>query len=157
MAKEKIDTNFDFDLKDEYKPEPLILQGNYTANTIAVVLDIEHHCIVWKIALDGNGGVMSDGETAVDGAHLYFRNWLPTKGDENEMSANGRSTKRQSKVNMLTRFSEDMKLDMNSIAVIQKAIEDQDWIGIPVNVKISISEYQGNVRNEVNNMTQFTD
>jgi len=46
---------------------------------------------------------------------------------------------------------------MNSIAVIQKSIEDQDWIGIPVNVKISVSEYQGNVRNEVNNMTQSTD
>jgi len=146
--------DFDFNLKDEYKPEPLLPQNNYTGNVIGVSIEAEKHCITWKVALDGNGGVMSDGNTDVDGAHVYYRNWLPAKGDENEMSANGRNTKRQTKINMLSRFAEGMGLDMNDGKKILKAIEQQDWIGIEVIVKISIGEYQGNTRNQVDNMSR---
>ena len=142
----------DFDLEDEYKSEPLVTSGNYRGNVIGVVLDTEQHAIVWKVALAENGGVMSDGETPIDGSHHYYRNWLPKPGDENEPTKNGRGTKRQSKINMMKRFSDDMKISMNTPTVIAKSITNQDWIGIGVIASISIDEYMGITRNQIDKM-----
>lgn len=147
-----LNTNFDFDLEDEYKPEPLVSGGNYRGNVIRVVFDAEKSAIVWKVALAENGGVMSDGETSVDGSHHYYRNWLPKPGDENEMSGNGRSTKRQSKINMTKRFADDMKINMNSPAIIAESIANQDWIGLSVMTTISINEYMGITKNQIDKM-----
>lgn len=142
----------DFNLEDEYKPEPLVTSGNYRGNVIGVVLDSEQHAIVWKVALAENGGVMSDGETPVDGSHHYFRNWLPKPGDENELTKNGRGTKRQSKINMMKRFADDMKINMNTPTVVAESVTNQDWIGLEVIVTISIDEYMGVTRNQVDKM-----
>lgn len=142
----------DFDLEDEYKPEPLVSGGNYRGNVIGVVLDTEQNAIVWKVALAENGGVMSDGETPIDGSHHYYRNWLPKPGDENETTKSGRGTKRQSKINMMKRFSDDMKISMNTPAVIAESITNQDWIGIGVIASISINEYMGITRNQIDKM-----
>lgn len=147
-----VDTSFN--LEDEYKPEPLITSGNYRGNVISVVLD---KAIVWKVALDGNGGVMSDGETPIDGSHQFFRNWLPKPGDENEPTKDGRSNKRQSKINMLKSFADGMKINMNSPAIIAETIANQDWIGLQVMATISISEYMGVVRNQIDKMVIIED
>lgn len=149
--------NTDFDLEDEYKPEPLVSNGNYRGNIIGVVLDVEQSAIVWKVALAENGGVMSDGETPVDGSHHYCRNWLPKPGDEDEMTKNGRSTKRQSKINMMKRFADDMKISMNTPAIIAESITNQDWIGIGVIATISINEYMGVVRNQIDKMAALSE
>lgn len=145
-----IDT--DFDLEEEYKPEPLVPGGNYRGNVVGVVRDQAQNCIAWKVTLDGNGGVMSDGETNIDGWTGYCRNWLPKVGDENVMTKDGRQTKRQSKINMMTRFAEGMKINMNTNKIIDEAIANQDWVGIPVIVAIIIDEYQGVTRNQINTM-----
>ena len=142
----------DFDLEEEYKPEPLIPGGNYRGNVVGVTYEAEQHSISWKVALDGNGGVMSDGETPVDGNHQYFRNFLPKPGDDNEMTKDGRMTKRQSKINMMKRFAESMKIDMNTPAVIAESIANQDWVGLPVIVSIVLNEYLGVTRNQINKM-----
>lgn len=142
----------DFDLEEEYKPEPLIPGGNYRGNVIAVVYEAEQHSIAWKIALDGNGGVMSDGETPIDGSHQYFRNFVPRPGDEIEMTKDGRQTKRQSKINMMARFAERMKINMNTPQIIAESITNGDWIGIPVIASIVLNEYLGVTRNQINTM-----
>ena len=142
----------DFDLEDEYKPEPLVSSGNYRGNVIGAVLDTEQHAIVWKVALAENGGVMSDGETPVDGSHHYCRNWLPKPGDENEPTKDGKGTKRQSKINMMKRFSEGMEISMNTPAIIAESITNQEWIGLPVIVTLSINEYMGVTRNQIDKM-----
>ena len=142
----------DFDLEDEYKPEPLVSGGNYRGNVIGVVLDTEQHAIVWKVALAENGGVMSDGETPVDGSHHYYRNWLPRPGDENEPTKDGRTNKRQSKINMMKRSADDMKINMNTPTVIAESITNQDWVGLPVIVTLSINEYMGITRNQIDKM-----
>ena len=142
----------DFDLEDEYKPEPLVSSGNYRGNVIGVVLDTEKNAIVWKVALAENGGVMSDGETPIDGSHHYYRNWLPKPGDENEPTKSGRGTKRQSKINMLKRFSEEMSINMNTPELIAESITQQDWIGISVMITVSIDEYMGITRNQIDKM-----
>ena len=145
-----LDTNFN--LEDEYKEEPLVAGGNYRGNVIGVVKDSEKNAIVWKVALADNGGVMSDGETPVDGSHHYYRNWLPRPGDENEPTKSGRGTKRQSKINMMKQFADGMKINMNSPAIIAESIANQDWIGAEVIATISLSEYMGVTRNQIDKM-----
>ena len=91
----------DFDLDSEYKPNPLIPNGGYHGGITEVKLDTEQQCIVFTITLSDNGGVMTDGETSIDGVTVQQRVWLPKPGDENELTKNGKSTKRQSKINMM--------------------------------------------------------
>lgn len=145
-----IDT--DFDLENEYKAEPLVPGGNYRGNIIGIVINQEQNAVVWQVALADNGGVMSDGETPIDGSHHYFRNWLPRPGDENEPTKNGRGNKRQSKINMLKRFADDMRINMNSPAIVTESILNQDWVGLEVTVAISINEYMGITRNQIDKM-----
>ena len=95
---------------------------------------------------------MSDGETPIDGSHHYVRNWMPRPGDEKKMTKDGRQTKRQSKINMMKRFAENMKMNMNTAKIIAEAIRNQDWIGISVIITISIGEWEGRIRNEASKM-----
>lgn len=147
----------DFDLEEEYKPEPLVPNGNYRGNVVGVSFEPANHAIAWKITLADNGGVMSDGETAIDGWSGYNRNWLPKPGDENEMAKDGRQTKRQSKINMTKRFAEDMKINMNTPKIIAESIQNQDWVGLPVIVSLGLNEYQGVTRNQINKMVAATE
>lgn len=142
----------DFNLEDEYKPTPLVPSGNYRGNVVGVSYESEQHCIAWKVTLADNGGVLSDGETPIDGWSGYTRNWLPRPGDENEMSKDGRMTKRQAKINMMQRFAEMMKINMNTPKIIAEAIANQDWVGLPVIATVGFDEYQGVVRNQITKM-----
>ena len=88
---------------------------------------------------------------------LYGRNYFPKPGDEEEMSASGRTTKRQSKINMAKRFAEDMKIRFGTVHDIAENIADGNWIGIRVACDVGISEYMGQVRNEVGKMSAITE
>jgi hypothetical protein len=142
----------DFDLDSEYKEEPLIMQGSYLGNVTSVVVDREKYAIIWNITLADNGGVLSDGETPVDGATINYSNWLPKPGDENVMTASGRSSKRQSKINSLKRFSEANGLDMGKPERIIEHIQNGDWIGLQVQVTIGLRTWEGRVFNECKEM-----
>lgn len=147
--------DFDFNLQDEFKPEPLAAKGNYFGNVIGITFDSGGPAIVWEVVLAENGGILSDGETPVDGYKLFYRNWLPRPGDKDVIATNGRS-KHQNKVNMLSRFADRMGILMNTFTDIMEAINNGEWIGIEVVVDVGISEYQGNVRNDINRMSQRT-
>lgn len=143
----------DFDVDGEYKADPLVPNGKYHANVRSVTANPKNYSITWEVVLDGNDGVLaSDGETPVDGMLLWFRNWLPKPGDENEYSKNGKSTKRQGKINMLKKFADKMKINMGSPQLIAQGITEGEWIGKEVVVDVTISEYQGQTRNEINGM-----
>jgi len=144
--------NQDFNLEDEYKPAPLVPQGNYQGNVTNVTVDARGHAILWQITLDGNGGYQSDGETPIDGQVMFYRAWLPKSGDDSEMIKSGGMTKRQWKINALADFSKAMGINMSTPAVIKEAIENSDWIGIRVTMAVTFDEYQGVVRNQVNKM-----
>ena len=149
------DMTTEFNLENDFKAEPLVPNGNYSANVVEVTFKPTQACIAWKIVLDGNGNFMSDGETSVDGVTLFCNNWLPKKGDESTMTPSGRSTKFQSKVNQLAAFAKGMNLNMNSMSVIQEAIENGDYIGLAVKVKVSSQEYpkdSGKFNNQVDQM-----
>ena len=142
----------DFDLASEYKPDPLIPNGKYTGAVKSVKADTKACCIVWGVVLHDNDVTASDGVTPIDGMELWMRNWMPRPGDENEFSKSGKTTKRQSKINMLTKFAQKMKINMGTPQVIAQAITEGEWIGLEVIVDVTMSEYKGEVRNEINGM-----
>ncbi len=140
----------DFNVEDEYKPNPLIPQGTYHGVVTKVTYSPAQSCIVWDFCLHDNGGAMNDGETPIDGAHVFARNWLPKPGDENIMTASGRNTKRQSKINMLKDFENALGIDMSTPQKIAVALTEQQWLGIEADLEVVVDEYMGKFRNNVN-------
>ena len=149
---EGINIDTDFSLDDEFKPDPLAPTGNYLGAVAAVAFEVANQAVAWKVTLNDHGGVMSDGETPIDGQTYYYRNWLPRPGDESTMTASGRSTKRQAKINMMKQFADDMKINMDTPAIIAEGIDGGEWVGIDVIVSLTIEEYQGRTRNNINKM-----
>jgi hypothetical protein len=147
-----IDTDFNVD--DEYKPEPLIPAGIYHAASTSVKFDPAQQAIAWTFVLHDNGGLMSDGETGVDGSTVFYRNWLPRPGDESEMNTSGKATKRQSKINMLKQFSTAVGLDMSTPQVIIDALTEQTWLGLEVDLTIATREWEGKIFNDVKKVTK---
>jgi hypothetical protein len=142
----------DWNVEDEYKAPPLIPSGWYDANVTEVKLDVEKQAIAFTYTFDGNGGVMTDGETPIDGAQLTGRIWLPKPGDDKEYTKNGRSTKRQAKINMMQNFGKKTGMSLNIPMEVITAIQNSDWIGNTVKVKVGASEYQGSVFNQVDDV-----
>lgn len=146
----------DFDVNDEYKPDPLIPKGRYHGVVNKVSFVPSKYCIVWDVCLHDNGGAMNDGDTPIDGAHVYFRNWLPKPGDETEMTKKGNTTKRQSKINILKDFQTSLNIDMSTPMKIATALNESQWIGIEVEVDVDVDEYLGRFRNNANKMIPST-
>jgi len=144
--------SMNFNVDDEYKPDPLIPKGTYHGAVTNVSFNGTQYCIIWDICLHDNGGVQNDGETQIDGAHVWFRNWLPRPGDEDILTASGKTNKRQSKINMLKKFSEELDLDMTTPQLIAESINEAQWIGIEVDCDVEIDEYMGKHRNGINRM-----
>lgn len=141
--------DMDFNLEEEYVVDPLIPNGTYHGSVTDVSYDSEKLCIVWQFTLSENGGEMNDGETPIDGAKVYARNWLPKPGDEDVLTPSGKSSKRQAKINMLSDFAKNMNIDMNTPAEIMTGINDAEWVGIEVSVTLDIREYEGKFSNDV--------
>lgn len=153
-----INFDTDFDIDAEYKPVPLCPKGNYTGSVTGVSWDAEAAALIWEVVTDNsNEGLMSDGETTIAGQSFTCRNWFPKAGDENERSKSGRMSKRQAKINMIKDFAEKMKVDMNSPKAIIAAVQNSDWIGIPVIISINIEVYQGRSRNSISKMVRMAD
>lgn len=139
----------DFDLEAEHKDTPLIPQGTYYANVISTVFDSEAQTIEWTFTLADNGGVMSDGESPVDGVSVSTKNWLPKAGDENELTKSGKMTKRQAKINMLFEFLKNMGCPEKTAADIERALNNSEWIGKRAKLTIGVRMYEGRLFNEV--------
>jgi len=141
--------NLDFNVDEEYRPDPLIPKGIYHASAISTKFNPAQYCIVWDFCLHDNGGVMNDGQSPVDGAHVFFRNWLPKPGDESIPTKSGKTNKRQSKINMLKDFQESLCIDMSTPAKIATGIQEQVWVGVEADLEVDAEEYQGRFRNVV--------
>jgi hypothetical protein len=148
--------DLDFNVNDEYKPPPLIPKGSYHGVATKITFEPAKYCIVWDFCLHDNGGAMNDGETPIDGAHVYARNWLPRPGDESEMTKSGKSNKRQSKINMLKDFQEALQIDMSTPFQIATALSEQAWIGVEADVAVDVEEWEGRFRNVVNRVVKST-
>lgn len=142
----------DFSLSGDAKEPALIPNGTYRANVVSVMHDTEKACISWKVALSGNGGYCSDEETAIDGITMIYNNWLPKPGDENEMESSGRQSKRQGKINRMAKFMKAMRLTQDSIAEIDEAIDNAEYVGMEVEVKIQSKIFNDVTSNEIKDM-----
>ena len=142
----------DFDTEKDYKATPMAPASRYRGSVYGVKYNSKDNTIDWEIALNGNGGVCSDGSTPVDGIHVDYRNWLPNVGDENEMTKKGKMTKRQAKINMLKDFADGMKLGTLTSARIKEALQNMEWVGREVFVVVVIKEYNGRFFNAVDSM-----
>lgn len=143
----------DFNVEDEYTPPLYAPEGTYHGSVFGVKYDKASNTIIWDVVLNDNGGVLSDGETALDGYHVFYRNWLPNPGDENELNKNGTGTKRQSKINMMKDFSSKMQIDMSTPAKILEALRNAEWTGMDVVVLVTVDEYQGRISNNIKRMS----
>jgi hypothetical protein len=142
----------DFDVEEEFIPTPLIAEGFCNGAVTDVKFNSEDKTIDWTVTLNNNGGVMSDGETPIDGSTHTCRNWLPKPGDEAEMTKKGNQTKRQAKINMLHDFAEKMKIEMSTPKQILEAIANSDWIGADVQVKMEVRTWEGRTFNNIGRM-----
>ena len=139
----------DFNLEEEYKADPLIPGGKYSAHCTKAEFNSKEKTIIFEWTLAENGGVCSDGETPVDGRKLWSRVWLPRPGDDVEMTKDGRSSKRQAKINMMAQFSQRLGIDMSTLAKLTEALENQEWVGLEAVLDISTREWEGKISNEV--------
>jgi hypothetical protein len=139
----------EFNVDEEYKPTPLISLGAYHGAIVDVKFDNETKVISFHVTLNENGGVMSDGETPIDGSTHVARVMIPRPGDENEYTKSGKETKRQWKINNMKRFAENLKINMSTPTIIAKSIINKEWVGLAVDAKIKIGEWEGNYRNEI--------
>ncbi len=142
-------SNLDFNVADEFKPDPLLTNGSYKANVTKVAFDAKKYAIVWTGTIVDSGRVMSDGETNADGSRVQWFNWLPKPNDENELTSDGKKTKRQVKINMLEDYQKRLKIDMSTPTIIAQSLVEQTWIGLEVVVEVIVSEWEGRYRNEV--------
>jgi len=143
----------DFNVETDFKVEPLIPNGNY--HGYVTKTSISGSAVVFTIVLSENGGVMSDGETELDGAQVFYRMWLPTEDDKTTPTKSGRATKWQWKVNNIKNVSDAFGLHISSLGDIKDAIEEARWLGIECMVEVTTDEYQGQVRNQVNKITAY--
>ena len=148
--------DLDFNVDDEYKPDPLIPRGTYHGVATKIAFVPAQHNITWSFCLHDNGGAMNDGKTPIDGAYVFYRNWLPKPGDENELTKSGRNNKRQSKINMLKDFQTALEVDMSTPAKIATALAEQHWIGVEADLDVDIDEYEGRFKNVVNRVKKST-
>jgi hypothetical protein len=123
---------------------------------VNVIFDSGRNAISWELCLHDNGGVMSDGETPIDGVHVYYRNWLPKPGDENIPTKSGKSSKRQAKINMLRDFSSATDVNMDTPQEIATALSEGLWIGTEFDVDISVREWESRFSNEVTRIRRST-
>ena len=151
---EGVNVDSDFNLTDDYKPPALVPQGNYNANVVGLSFDNSANCLVWKVTLAENDEdlVCSDGETKIDGQTFYYRNWLPKASDKELMTASGRMTKWQAKINMFADFCKNMNLSVNNAQDVAELVESGEMIGASVLINIKIGEYQGKAKNEIDKM-----
>jgi hypothetical protein len=142
----------DFDLDTDAKAPPVIPQGNYRGSVTGVTFDGEKQSINFDVVLQGNDMVMTDGETPVDGAKLSYRIWLPRAEDADQLTSSGNQTKAQWKINNLKKVSTSLGINMTTPKAIAEGLNNGDWIGIEVIANIKISEWQGDIRNEINSL-----
>ncbi len=141
----------DFDIDTDAVDEPLIPNGPYGGAITGAAFNEEIQLLEIFCTFSDNGGVMNDGETEIDGVILPLKVWYPKDGDKDLMTGSGKQTKHQWKVNNCKKVGVALGIDLNP-ATLDENIASGDWIGIPVQAKVEINDYEGTISNQINNM-----
>jgi len=138
----------DFDLENDATEEPLVPDGNYRGAITKVAFYEEAQNLKFYITLSDNGGECTDGQTPIDGAVIPYNVWFPRSGDKDEMTASGRQSKWQWKVNNIKKVAEALGINMQNTEAISQGIADSEWVGIEVTVKVGTNEYNNQISNQ---------
>lgn len=139
----------DFNLDNDVKIAPVAVDGNYFGAISGGKVDLKSAQVQIEITLSENGGVLSDGETPVDGYRFTHRLFLPKPEDKNNMTASGRETKWQWKVNNMAKFFANIGVNLPTLSAIDQACKDGDLVGIDVKVELTTEEYNGELKNNL--------
>jgi len=152
MTDENTAVEADFDLEDDYKPAPLIPTGTFSGAITGVTF--EGVQLSFMITLNNTNSLMNDGETSVDGRVLPYNVWFPKAGDDQVLTKSGTMSKRQWKINNAKKVADILEINLNTRTTIKEAIQNGEWIGIPVNAKVDVKEYKGEISNEINDIAR---
>jgi hypothetical protein len=128
-------------------------EGSYTANIVDTDFDAQRQQILFVIALEGNDGYLTDGETPIDGYRVFNRVNIPTEADRQRVNKAGRNMF-DSKLAMLKRQFNDLGVEVKTPDDIADALESKAWVGIPLVIKVSQNEWDGKVSNRVDFMAR---
>jgi len=131
----------DFDLGSDVKPEPLIPQGKYTGSITKTKLSDDSSRMLVMVALNNNEGLMSDGETPIDGQVITYFVYFPMEADKARVSKTGKSTY-QWKINNLSKVAKSLGLHQaNTFADFQQVVQEAKLVGQDVVASISIEPH----------------
>ena len=139
----------DFNLNNDVKVAPVAVDGNYFGAISGGKVDLKSAQVQIEITLNENGGVLSDGETPVDGYRFTHRLFLPKPEDKNLMTASGRESKWQWKVNNMAKFFANIGVSLPTLSAIDQACKDGDLVGTDVKVELTTEEYNGELKNNM--------
>ena len=146
-----------FDVETEFVSDPLVPDGTFKGLITKVELKPDNGILEFTVVLEGNEGInCSDGITPIDGKTSRYAVWLPQKGDELVKSKFSALTVRQDRIRAIKKFSDKMNIHIGNAEDIIKAIEDQEWISIPVLVSIKSKPYEGVLYNQIKKMERAT-
>lgn len=152
--KEVIAYDDEFDLDKDYKPVPLIPQGDYNGNIVEARVDDEIGAIVLVAQLQGNPEIMcSDAETPVDGQSVALKIWLPKPDDGSKMTPKGTQTKRQWKLNNLKECMDKLGINAPTVSAMREQIAEGKWNIESVVVAVEVNVYKGTTSNDARSMT----
>lgn len=144
--------DLNFDLKDDYKPVPVIPQGTYYCGITDTSINLKSGSIQIELTLEGNSGVLSDGETPIDGSKIMYHLWLPKENDDKEYTSSGRQTKKQWKVNNMHEFFMNLEHPVTNWSSIMETVNNKTLVGRQLMVEISIEEYKGRMQSRAQNV-----
>lgn len=152
--KEVVAYDDEFDLDKDYKPVPLIPQGEYNGNIVEARMDDGIGAVVIVGQLQGNPEMMcSDAETPVDGQSVALKIWLPKPGDESAMTPKGNQTKRQWKLNNLKECMDKLGINAPTLSAMREQMAEGKWNLDNVTISVEVSTYKGQVSNDARSIT----
>lgn len=141
----------DFNLDSDYAEVPIVPGGSYLCNIVEVALNPEIHALQFKIQLQGNEAVCSDGVTPVDGQGGMYNIWLPKPGDANLQTPGGQN-KKQWKINNLKESLDKLEIDAPTVVAMREQIASGAWLKDGVSVVMKLETYQGKVSSKAQSL-----
>jgi len=135
--------------ESDYEAVPIIPAGTYRGSVQATDVDEDKAQIVIAIALNGNGGMLSDGKTLVDGSVVKHRLFLPREEDEVTPTASGKQTKAAWKKNTLIDFMKDNGITPVNRDHLLEVMSTGEFCGRNVKITTELEPYQGQVMERV--------
>jgi hypothetical protein len=136
---------------EDLAPDPLIPKGTFKGAIQNVLFNYDDNRVEFVLQLAENGGELHilDVDTGVfapkenssiDGQTVRKLAFLPTKKDETTESKMPGKTKAQVKLSMLGDFARGLGIKMDTPMEIEASISDKAWIGIPVDVEVTLEQ-----------------